>query len=162
MKLIHKIKGLKKLTKNLKGTYCLVVELENDSQISVGKLGRIDFKKGYYVYVGSALNSLKSRLKRHLSSEKKIFWHVDYLLDDPNSKIVEIVFAVDGGRWECSLGDMISTEADVQISNFGCSDCRCRSHLFYFKNEDKSIQTCINSLKIMKLKPKLLDDLKRM
>lgn len=150
------------MTKNLKGTYCLVVELKEDSQISVGKLGSVDFRKGYYVYVGSALNSLVSRLKRHLSSEKKIFWHVDYLLDNSSSKIVEIVFTVDSGKWECRLGDMISTEADGQVSNFGCSDCKCTSHLFYFEKLDKSIETCVDSLEIIGLKPRLLDDLKRM
>lgn len=150
------------MTENLKGTYCLVIELNRDSQISVGKLGRIHYKRGYYVYVGSALNSLKSRLKRHLSSDKKIFWHVDYLLDDSNAEIVEIVFAVDNGRWECKLGDMICAEADDRVPNFGCSDCKCRSHLFYFQELDKSIKTCVNSLKMMNLKPRLLDDLKRM
>lgn len=150
------------MTKKLKGTYCLVIEFKKDSKIKVGKIGRTDFKEGYYVYVGSALNSLGSRLKRHMNSEKKIFWHVDYLLDDPNAEIVEIVFAVDEGKWECKLGDMISTEADGQVPNFGCSDCKCRSHLFYFYKLDKSIQTCINSLKVINLNPKLLDDLGRM
>jgi Uri superfamily endonuclease len=57
----------------LKGTYCLIIQLRDDTIIEVGKKGSINFKKGYYVYVGSALNSLETRLKRHLSSKKKTF-----------------------------------------------------------------------------------------
>ena len=64
----------------LKGTYCLIIQLKKDSRIEIGKLGLLNFDKGYYVYVGSALNSLEARLERHLKTEKKLFWHVDYLL----------------------------------------------------------------------------------
>ena len=56
----------------MKGYYCLIINLDNDSEIEIGKrLGKINFDKGYYVYVGSAMNSLEARLKRHLSDEKK-------------------------------------------------------------------------------------------
>ena len=47
--------------KILKGTYCLIIHLRKDTSIEVGKRGLINFSKGYYVYVGSALNSLESR-----------------------------------------------------------------------------------------------------
>ena len=52
-------------------TYCLIIKLNYDSIISVGKIGELDFKKGYYVYVGSALNSIDGRIKRHLKIRKK-------------------------------------------------------------------------------------------
>lgn len=150
------------MTKNLKGTYCLLIALKKDSKIMVGKIGRINFKSGYYVYTGSALNSLVSRLKRHLSSEKKVFWHIDYLLDSVDAEIVEIVFAVDSGKWECLLADQISENADLSVPKFGCSDCRCLSHLFFFNDIDESKDTCLNGFKKLDLKPKLLDDLKNM
>lgn len=54
----------------MKGCYCLIIKLEKNEKIKIGKLGSINFKKGHYVYVGSAMNSLESRLKRHLSDEK--------------------------------------------------------------------------------------------
>ncbi len=38
----------------LKGTYCILMDLISNQSISIGKLGEIEFKKGYYVYVGSA------------------------------------------------------------------------------------------------------------
>ena len=90
--------------KILKGTYCLIIHLSKDTTIEVGKRGSINFSKGYYVYVGSALNSLESRLKRHLSHNKKLFWHVDYLLESSNAVIDEIVFVVDENKWECVSG----------------------------------------------------------
>jgi Uri superfamily endonuclease len=72
-------------------TYCLITQLNKNSTIKVGKLGEIDFKKGYYVYVGSALNSIDSRVWRHLSKEKKLFWHIDYLLNSPNATVKEVI-----------------------------------------------------------------------
>ena len=37
----------------MKGSYILILNLENNKTIKVGKLRNIDFKKGIYVYVGS-------------------------------------------------------------------------------------------------------------
>ena len=31
------------------------------------------------------------------------------------------------------------------ISGFGCSDCNCESHLYYFKNKKKAIEEVINA-----------------
>jgi len=55
-----------------KGTYILVVKLEKDKQIQVGKLGDFLFEKGYYCYVGSAMNGLEQRIGRHQSKNKKL------------------------------------------------------------------------------------------
>jgi len=42
----------------MKGSYILLIKLDEDKDIQIGKLGNISFKKGYYAYVGSALNGL--------------------------------------------------------------------------------------------------------
>ena len=55
-----------------KGNYCLLIHMKKDSKIKIGAKGFIFFKKGYYVYVGSALNTLSKRIERHLSIDKKI------------------------------------------------------------------------------------------
>ena len=47
--------------------------------LAVGKLGTHPFETGYYLYFGSALNSLEGRLRRHLRSDKKLHWHIDFL-----------------------------------------------------------------------------------
>ena len=142
----------------LKGTYCLIIHLKEKSNVKIGKLGFMEFDDGYYVYTGSALNSLKARLKRHLSDEKKLFWHVDYLLANENCEIDEIVYAVDDGKWECVIATEISKHGN-EIKNFGCSDCGCDSHLFHFKYYTESVNACIKSFDIVKLESKMLDDL---
>ncbi|MFW6176631.1 MAG: GIY-YIG nuclease family protein [Thermoplasmatota archaeon] len=117
----------------MKGIYTLVIELKENKVIEVGAIGNINFDKGYYVYVGSAQNGLEARIERHLRDEKKIHWHIDYLLKE--SEIINI-FVTDGDKeLECKVADYLSHLIDP-ISDFGCSDCKCFSHLFYSENLD--------------------------
>jgi sugar fermentation stimulation protein A len=40
-------------------------------------------------------------------------------------------------RVECKLSRRVEKISDGSVSGFGCSDCGCRSHLYYFvKNPD--------------------------
>ncbi|MBU6996109.1 MAG: GIY-YIG nuclease family protein [Theionarchaea archaeon] len=102
--------------------YVLVIELSQDTQIQVGKLGTIDFQKGLYYYVGSAPS--EKRLERHLRKEKKIHWHIDYFLKE--ARISKIYITRE--RTECQVAHDIGLP---YIEGFGCSDCDCPSHLFY-------------------------------
>lgn len=122
----------------MKGCYCLIIKLNEKSQIKIGKkLGKIYFDKGYYVYVGSAMNSLESRINRHLSDEKKLHWHIDYFLR--KSEIEKVIFNESSKKIECELSKYISTKSEG-IKDFGCSDCDCESHLYYFKNRNEAIE----------------------
>ena len=122
----------------MKGCYCLIIHLDETSEIKIGKkLGKILFKKGYYVYVGSAMNSLESRIKRHLSDDKKLHWHIDYLLK--HTEITDIIINVSDKKVECELSCYIASKT-TGIQNFGCSDCDCESHLYYFKNRNEAIE----------------------
>ena len=127
----------------MKGCYCLIIKLNKDTTIKIGKkLGKIDFNKGYYVYVGSAMNSLESRIKRHLSDEKKLHWHVDYLLR--KAEITDVIYNESKRKIECDLSQLISLKSEG-IEDFGCSDCECESHLYYFKNRTEAIETVENA-----------------
>ncbi len=146
--------GLKqKMSKKtpLKGTYNLLIQLKQDSKITIGKLAEESFKKGYYVYVGSALNSLAPRIQRHLRSNKKLHWHIDYLLNHENTEIIDVIYAISDVKWECRIAAAIA-ETGVEVKNFGCSDCKCHSHLFYFKEYADSKNSCINTLEKFNLK----------
>ena len=136
----------------LKGTYCILMRLNSDAVITVGKLGKIKFQKGYYVYVGSAFNSLMARIKRHLSSDKKLHWHIDYLLSHKDVEVADILYVVDDNKWECELARKIADNA-MEIENFGCSDCKCHSHLFYFKELDDLKESCFKSYEMFGLSP---------
>ena len=121
----------------MRGCYCLVICLEKTQKIKIGKkLGKIEFESGYYVYVGSAMNSLESRLKRHLSDDKKLHWHVDYFLE--KSKIVDIIYN-ENKKVECEVSQYLASKTKG-ITDFGCSDCECESHLYYFKNRNEAIE----------------------
>ncbi len=132
-------------------TYCIIINLIDDSKIQIGKLGNIEFKKGYYIYVGSALNSIKGRIERHLRNEKKLFWHIDYLLNSPNSRIKDVIFEKSNDKWECEIVEEIA-ENGTPVNKFGCSDCKCKSHLFYFKNSHAADISCLNAFNKFKLK----------
>jgi Uri superfamily endonuclease len=142
----------------LKGSYCLLIHLKQNSQINVGKLGEINFKVGYYVYVGSGLNSLEARIKRHLRDNKRLFWHVDYLLALKDSEIDNVQFVISDDKLECDLASQISKNGTT-ITGFGCSDCECESHLFYFKDLLDANKTCRNAFKKLNLKYNNLKDL---
>lgn len=135
----------------MKGTYCLIIELNEKSHIKVGSIGVLNLKKGFYIYVGSALNSLESRVKRHLSSEKKIHWHIDYLLKDYNANIKEVLFSIGPQKIECSLAEYLSNKGE-EILDFGCSDCKCNSHLIYFKEYNDAFKYCNNAFKKLNIK----------
>ncbi len=121
----------------MKGSYTLLIELKKDQDIQIGKLGKISFKKGCYVYVGSALNGLEQRINRHLRKSKKMYWHIDYLLQ--HAKVIDVFCKESNTKEEC----MIVKSLDEKLSSihgFGCSDCSCSSHLFHgFKDDISSV-----------------------
>jgi len=123
----------------MKGSYILVIEIHKNSRIQIGALGYILFDKGFYFYVGSAMgaksSTLMNRVKRHLSSSnnKKFHWHIDYLLANINSSINHLYLIPSSVKWECTIAHELMDLTDGYIENFGSSDCRCQSHLFYFK-----------------------------
>lgn len=125
----------------MKGCYCLVIKVDAGKKLKIGKRLKIDFKPGYYVYIGSAMNNLESRVKRHLSPSKKLHWHVDYLLK--HVKIIEVIYNLDK-KVECELALKLS-EKNEYIQDFGCSDCNCESHLFYFKNRKEAIENVVDT-----------------
>lgn len=122
----------------MKGCYCLIISLNEDIEIKIGSvLGKINFKKGCYVYVGSAMNSLKGRIRRHLSDDKKKHWHIDYLLLNKCTNIKNVILNVSDRKIECELAGIISKN-EITIPKFGCSDCKCESHLIYFNSNEQA------------------------
>jgi len=116
----------------LKGSYALVLHLTDQGEITVGKLGTFRFEAGYYIYFGSALNSLEGRFQRHLRPDKKLHWHIDYL--SRSAKIVEVWWTRNENRQECAWTQLALRDKNViaPIRGFGSSDCRhCPTHLVY-------------------------------
>lgn len=116
------------------GFYILILHLKRTKVISVGKLGKCSFPAGYYTYVGSALGpgGLAARLKHHMYSTATPHWHIDYLR--PRARPVEIWVSKFEEHlehlWAAILNQL--NETVRCFKGFGCSDCKCPSHLFYF------------------------------
>ncbi len=112
------------------GVYVLLIELSNDESFIIGALGRLTFEKGLYAYVGSAQKNLEQRVNRHFRKEKRLFWHVDYLLDSNATKIAGVFYKKAEKSAECTTASKIDSFGK-RVDGFGCSDCSCKSHLFH-------------------------------
>ena len=124
------------------GIYTLILSLPGSEQIAVGSLGGIHFPKGFYSYTGSARGpgGLK-RLDRHAAvmagKSRTRKWHIDYLL--PRCQWLQEVVTRTDLDLECSIARSIG-ERLVSVPRFGCSDCRCASHLHYSEREEETRQ----------------------
>lgn len=110
------------------GVYIALFELRRTCEIRVGQLGTIAFRPGLYAYVGSAQRNLRARLERHARRHKPLRWHIDYL-SMRAQMIGALVFAGAKER-ECRLARRLTEVGAETVPGFGCSDCRCHSHLF--------------------------------
>lgn len=126
----------------LPGTYALIFSSGRKIIVKIGKLGTLQLKPGFYIYVGSAFGpgGLKARIAHHCRRAVRPHWHIDYL--GPFLELNEIWYTYDpAGRehhWAKILFNM--RLASVPLAGFGSSDCHCKSHLFFF-NSKPTIKT---------------------
>jgi Uri superfamily endonuclease len=118
---------------HLPGTYALVLRSSQPCQLQIGRLGGMQVRPGFYIYVGSAIGpgGLSGRLSHHLRPPASPHWHIDYLRQA--AEVVE-VWAVEGREkrehaWAQSL--CACPECSIPRPRFGASDCRCPAHLVY-------------------------------
>jgi Uri superfamily endonuclease len=135
-----------------KGVYCLIL-FHGPCTIRVGALGDLAFPGGWHVYTGSAQGpgGLK-RVRRHIglvsSGKQTRRWHIDYLLGDEHVTLFSALCARTALPLECELADAIG---GVPVRGFGCSDCHCSSHLFYFDSDP--VTAIINAMVSIGLDP---------
>ena len=133
---------------SMKGTYLLYLELKKPQEIEIGRLGLIEFKKGFYLYIGSAKNGIIQRVSRHLKDEKKLFWHIDYFLSNNNSSVEKVYYTEEQQYSECDVSRMLLREFDdslIPVDCFGCSDCSCKSHFYYIYRDFRIGEFSFNS-----------------
>lgn len=120
------------------------MNMATPARLTIRSLGPVDFPTGLYVYSGSALGpgGVRARLGRHLRSDGKTHWHIDYLR--PHVQIEGFCYALaqdhqliaPDARLECQWSQTLanSTEAMVPVPRFGASDCpaTCPAHLVAF------------------------------
>jgi sugar fermentation stimulation protein A len=113
------------------GSYVLILELRRARKIPVGRLGRVFFRRGFYIYVGSAMAHLSKRMERHRHLRKRHHWHIDELraVADFHS----ILAIRSSTRLECEIAGALSKISEWGIPGFGSTDCSCDTHLFAFE-----------------------------
>ncbi len=115
------------------GLYHLILLLNQTLRLRVGALGQHEFPAGTYIYTGSAKRGLPRRVGRHIEKAKKRRWHIDYLTS--LISVDTVVIDTSGLLSECERYRMVAElpDAEVIVRGFGSSDCRCTTHLSYFK-----------------------------
>ena len=132
----------------MKGSYILLVHLPKARTITVGRLGDVRFPGGYYAYVGSAMGGFRARVNRHLHRTGKPHWHIDYLRD--KASVTGVILCESTQRQECAIAQALEEQLDC-VPGFGASDCRCRSHLFFSRDESRMKQVIMAILDRLKL-----------
>ncbi|WP_254279579.1 GIY-YIG nuclease family protein [Haloarcula marina] len=125
------------------GTYTLVLERTSDGTVEIGALGERSLPAGWYAYTGSALGPGGfSRVDRHRAvatgENTARHWHIDYLLGDPSTSVDAVVTTE--ADVECGVAERLLDAGDA-VPGFGCSDCRCRSHLVRREDRDALVAT---------------------
>ncbi|NNL76896.1 MAG: GIY-YIG nuclease family protein [Desulfobacterales bacterium] len=119
---------------SLPGTYALVLPAVSNRSIVIGKLGTLEIKPGFYLYVGSAFGpgGLRARITHHRKNSSRPHWHMDYLSVylHPN----EVWYSYDREPREHQWVKVLAGTkgASIPLGGFGSSDCGCTSHLYFF------------------------------
>jgi len=113
------------------GLYQLSIRLDRSLHRRIGSLGRVHLPAGSYIYTGSAKRNLPARIARHRRRDKKLHWHIDYLLTSPHARIHHIDTRPWTGGGECRWNRHTArrTKSSTPVRNFGSSDCQCPGHL---------------------------------
>lgn len=125
-----------------RGSYLIIGFLPENITMQIGSLGERLFRKGFYIYVGSAMNSLSRRIKRHLLNRKSKHWHIDLLT--PFFKNTTPIPIESSKRLECAIAEKLHSIADATVKHFGSSDCHCPGHLFWMASNPLQRESFIN------------------
>lgn len=115
-----------------KGSYILWLYLPRRTAITIGRLGKHSFSRGWYGYCGSALGTggLRARLFHHLRPVQRCHWHIDYFKLHAS---LRKIWLCEGGNREHDFSRSLLTVggAELPLTGFGSTDCACTSHLVY-------------------------------
>jgi len=111
-----------------KGSYLLWIELSHAAPAPPRFHG--SFTPGVYLYAGSAKGpgGLRARCGRHLTQDKSLKWHVDWLTQVAQDiRVLPIMH-----KSECEVVRSLQgiPGGHAPFSEFGSTDCKsCRAHL---------------------------------
>ena len=140
----------------MRGVYTLIIRCSRPSRITVGRRLTLLLRRGWYLYSGSALGSgstsLEWRISRHLTQEKKRFWHIDRILASDSTRVASVIFAKTTSKIECKLNAAILKDSGIRVlvRGVGSTDCRCESHFLITRDSlgtlRQSVRSCYSRL----------------
>ncbi len=133
-----------------KGLYLLILDVPRDI-ILLTKRRKFIIKRGKYVYVGSAFQQggLPARINRHLHDKKKLFWHIDFLLQYSIINTVILITSFSRKRdLEAKISYCIWKKKFFEpIRGFGASDLKSvLTNLYRYKRSNNDITELENYL----------------
>ncbi len=122
------------------GTYALILHAPAAARIEIGRLGVMEVRPGFYVYVGSAFGpgGIEARIAHHRRTLRRRHWHIDYLRTA--AEVREAWISRDPIRREHAWAEVFrrAPGAAIPVPHFGASDCACRAHLVFFPRRPSS------------------------
>ncbi len=115
-----------------KGTYIFIFRLLKEKRIKTRGNKEFFLSPGVYLYVGSAFGpgGIDKRVGRHLKKNKPLRWHLDYITASEDWEFLGCIPFFEK-RWECGIAALLNSLGIFEpVKGFGCSDCKCESHLF--------------------------------
>jgi Uri superfamily endonuclease len=137
----------------LPGTYALILHALAVGEIAIGRLGMLQVRPGWYVYVGSAFGpgGIRGRVGRHLRGGAALHWHIDYLRR--LAAVEEVWYTLDPAPQEHAWAQAFASlsGASVPMAGFGSSGCRCPAHLFYLTSPAPLDQLILHDCRKLKV-----------
>jgi Uri superfamily endonuclease len=135
----------------LRGVYTLIICSTEPCKVLAGRRHSVALERGLYLYTGSALGrgstSLEGRIGRHLSREKRDFWHIDRILSSESVHVISVILAKTTTRSECKVNTELLKDSGISVlvRGIGASDCRCKSHFLAAKDRPDALKRKIKS-----------------
>jgi sugar fermentation stimulation protein A len=126
------------------GCYIIVLRLKRRRKLEVRNLGVIPFKKGYYLYVGSAKKELTRHMERYKRTSRDDHRQIDQL-----SAIADLHAAIPirtSKDLECELAGAVRAVSDWMVPRFGSTNCQCNGHLFGMAEDPVHVRRFIELL----------------
>jgi Uri superfamily endonuclease len=118
-----------------KGIYLIIYKVIRDFNCIINNKFYV-FNRGYLIYIGSAGNGLRNRLKRHINKEGKLRWHIDYISHREKTEVVGLFYREGdfGVKFEDELSHYFYSKIK-HIDRLGSTDSMM-PHLYYSKELD--------------------------
>lgn len=118
------------------GYYILLICTTNSIEVEYSRhTARLE--PGLHAYIGSAQKGLRARIKRHLTKNKKIWWHIDKLTTHPQTRIPAVVACTSKTRGlEPCIAQQLADAGYKGPKGFGSTDNpNSPTHLFHISQK---------------------------